>query len=136
MPNTLPLNDPFRMMSLTKHTYLLLLALSLMIAFFGKAIAADFVGAQACIGCHEKAYQDWQGSHHDMSMKHANNESVLGNFDNSKLVAKNKAEKASTFFKRGLQFWVNIKGEDGKFHDYQIKYTFGYTPLQQYMVEF
>ncbi len=31
---------------------------------------------------------------------------------------------------------VNTEGPDGKYHDYQIKYTFGVRPLQQYMVEF
>ncbi len=72
-----------------------------------------------------------------MSMKHADDMSVLGNFNNATLVFKDKSTtKPNTFFKKGLQFWVNIQGEDGKFHDYQIKYTFGYTPLQQYMVEF
>ena len=31
---------------------------------------------------------------------------------------------------------VNTVGPDGSYHDYQIKYTFGIHPLQQYMVEF
>jgi predicted CXXCH cytochrome family protein len=74
-------------------------------------------------------------------MKHADSESVLGNFNNAKLAAGNKSiVKKNTFFKKGgdstPEFWVNIQGEDGQFHDYQIKYTFGYEPLQQYMVEF
>lgn len=76
-----------------------------------------------------------------MSMKHADSESVLGNFNNATLAAEAKsAVKQNTFFKKGAdstpEFWVNIQGEDGQFHDYQIKYTFGYEPLQQYMVEF
>jgi predicted CXXCH cytochrome family protein len=104
-------------------------------------VAADFVGSKACVGCHEKAYQDWQGSHHDMSMKHADDASVLGDFNNATLAFKDKRTiKPNTFFKKGTdstpEFWVNIQGDDGQFHDYQIKYTFGYKPLQQYMVEF
>ncbi|WP_232771372.1 HEAT repeat domain-containing protein [Colwellia sp. 12G3] len=99
--------------------------------------AIEFVGSKACIGCHEKAYQDWQGSHHELSMKHADSKSVLGDFNNATLVAGVKSiVNKSSFFKKGQQFWVNIQGEDGQFHDYQIKYTFGYKPLQQYMVEF
>ena len=31
---------------------------------------------------------------------------------------------------------VNTEGPDGADHDYEIKYTFGVRPLQQYMVEF
>lgn len=84
---------------------------------------------------------DWQGSHHDMSMKHANSESVLGDFNHATLISEDKnTVKNNTFFKKGAdsapEFWVNIKGDDGQFNDYQIKYTFGYEPLQQYMVEF
>ncbi|TYK64855.1 multiheme c-type cytochrome [Colwellia echini] len=100
-------------------------------------IAAEFTGSKTCVNCHEQAYKDWQGSHHDMSMKHADKASVLGDFNNVSLKSDDKnISKPSTFFKKGDEFWVNIQGEDGKFHDYQIKYTFGYTPLQQYMVEF
>ena len=43
-----------------------------------QAIAADFVGSKTCVSCHEKATQDWQGSDHDMSMKHADSKSVFG----------------------------------------------------------
>lgn len=124
-------------MKLIPKLSILVVLLYLNVLISSTVTAADFVGSKACINCHEQAYQDWQGSHHDMSMKHANNKSVLGDFDSVILTSQNnKSVKLSTFFKKGTQFWVNIKGDDGKFHDYQIKYTFGYEPLQQYMVEF
>ncbi|KGJ97929.1 ammonia-forming cytochrome c nitrite reductase subunit c552 [Colwellia psychrerythraea] len=125
------------MINLPKYTYSLLLVFAFNFISSEHSDAAEFVGSKACIGCHEKAYQDWQGSHHDMSMKHADSDSVLGDFNNASLASKdNKTTKVSSFFKKGRQYWVNIQGEDGQFHDYQIKYTFGFTPLQQYMVEF
>ena len=72
-----------------------------------------------------------------MSMKHADSKSVLGDFNNATLATKVKSTiNNNTFFRKNQQFWVNIQGEDGQFNDYQIKYTFGYQPLQQYMVEF
>ena len=40
------------------------------------------------------------------------------------------------FFRRDGKFMVNTEGPDGQNHDYEIKYTFGVDPLQQYMVEF
>jgi predicted CXXCH cytochrome family protein len=64
-----------------------------------------------------------------MSMKHADEESVSADFNNARL-------GENRFYKKVDQYWVNIKGPDGKFNDYQIKYTFGFEPLQQYMVEF
>jgi len=113
--------------------WLILSVFSFYILMANLSFAADFVGAKQCQTCHQDQYQGWKGSHHEKSMQHANNESVLGDFDQVNF-------QSNKFFKKGAdaapEFWVNIKGDDGKFHDYQIKYTFGYTPLQQYMVEF
>jgi predicted CXXCH cytochrome family protein len=122
-------------------TLLLLLGIPIKILYFIFSIiiltfsvnASEYLGAKQCQTCHQEQYQAWQGSHHYMSMQHASNTSVLANFDN--ITFDDNAE-INRFYRKGEQFWVNIKGEDGKFHDYQIKYTFGYTPLQQYMVEF
>ncbi|MBE7215922.1 deca-heme c-type cytochrome [Shewanella benthica] len=95
--------------------------------------AADFVGTETCIDCHQTEYQDWQGSDHDMSMRHADVDSVRGNFNDFTLM---HDDLANRFFTKGEQYWVKIAGNDGKLNDYQIKYTLGYDPLQQYMVEF
>ncbi len=125
---------------LKKSSTFFILALMLLVLILISSLqsmAADIVGSKACMGCHEKAYQAWQGSHHELSMKHADSQTVLGDFNNTTLASQNNiSEKSATFFKKGQQFWVNIKGDDEQFHNYQIKYTFGYTPLQQYMVEF
>ena len=103
------------------------------VIFQHNSTAAEFVGSKQCQSCHQQEFKAWQGSHHDMAMKHAGEKSVLGDFNNFSF--KNAGE-INKFFKKGQQFWVNIVGPDGKFHDYQIKYTFGFEPLQQYMVEF
>jgi len=42
----------------------------------------------------------------------------------------------SRFFKKDGKFFINTQGDDGVNHDYEVKYTFGFTPLQQYLVEF
>ncbi len=42
----------------------------------------------------------------------------------------------STFFRRDGRFYVNTDGPDGRPADFEIKYTFGVTPLQQYLVAF
>ena len=112
---------------------LILSVFSIYILLVKFSFAAEYVGAKQCQTCHQEQYQAWQGSHHEKSMQHTNNDSVLGDFNQVNF-------QSNKFFKKGSEsapeFWVNIKGEDGQFHDYQIKYTFGYTPLQQYMVEF
>ncbi|WP_295902523.1 multiheme c-type cytochrome [uncultured Vibrio sp.] len=93
----------------------------------------SFVGSDACIDCHQSQVTAWQGSHHDMAMKHAAEDSVLGDFDDHTVEYQGQPNR---FFRKGDEFWVNIQGPDGGFHDYQIRYTFAFEPLQQYMVEF
>ncbi|MFM2599677.1 tetratricopeptide repeat protein [Vibrio fortis] len=94
---------------------------------------ATFVGSEACIDCHKNEVEAWQGSHHDMAMKHADKTSVLGDFDDVRVMHEGKENR---FFQKEKEYWVNIEGPDGQFHDYKISYTFAFEPLQQYMVEF
>jgi predicted CXXCH cytochrome family protein len=58
---------------------------------------------------------------------------VLGNFDGATFTY---AGVTSTFSKRDGQFFVRTDGHDGQLTDFQIKYTFGVYPLQQYLVMF
>lgn len=92
-----------------------------------------YVGSEACIDCHKKETEAWQGSHHDMAMRHADAESVLGDFDDHTFTFEGKPNR---FYRKGEEYWVNIQGPDGEWHDYKITYTFAWEPLQQYMVEF
>ncbi|WP_045407595.1 multiheme c-type cytochrome [Vibrio jasicida] len=92
-----------------------------------------YVGSEACIDCHKKETEAWQGSHHDMAMRHADAESVLGDFDDHTFTFEGKPNR---FYRKGSEYWVNIQGPDGEWHDYKISYTFAWEPLQQYMVEF
>lgn len=98
-----------------------------------EVVQARFIGNETCIDCHQVEVEAWQGSHHDMAMRHADSESVLGNFDNQAVEHQGKANR---FYRKGDEYWVNIQGPDGQWHDYKISYTFGWVPLQQYMVEF
>jgi tetratricopeptide (TPR) repeat protein len=58
---------------------------------------------------------------------------VLGDFNNAEFT---RFDEKTRFFRDGKKFMVNAEGPDGEYHDYEIKYTFGIRPLQQYMVEF
>ena len=94
---------------------------------------ATYVGAVACGGCHASELQAWQGSHHDLAMQVASEQTVLGDFADVKF---RSAGQATTFFRRDGGYFVNTDGPDGKLADYVIKYSFGITPLQQYLIEF
>ncbi len=92
-----------------------------------------YVGGSTCIECHQKEYDDWKGSDHDLAMDEANAETVVGDFSGVDLVRNEKTHKC---YKKGEDFFVITDGPEGEMQEYQIKYVFGHYPLQQYLVEF
>jgi predicted CXXCH cytochrome family protein len=92
-----------------------------------------FVGDQTCRTCHANEYKAWTGSGHFKAMLPAGDSTVRGDFNNKTLVADGVT---SHFFKKDGKFYINTQGEDGQNHDFEVKYTFGYYPLQQYLIEF
>lgn len=93
---------------------------------------ASFVGRATCAECHSAQHDLWLGSHHDRAMELATDSSVLGDFSNTTF---ERFGITTRFFRRDGKYYVNTEGPDGKYHDYEVKYTFGVDPLQQYMVE-
>ena len=93
---------------------------------------ATFVGRRACADCHVEQSQRWQASQHDRAMETASAESVLGDFDD---VSFEHLGRRTRFFRRGTAFFVEADGEDGGPAEFEIAYTFGVEPLQQYLVE-
>jgi predicted CXXCH cytochrome family protein len=94
--------------------------------------AATHLGASACAQCHPKETGAWRGSQHDRAMQVAGEATVLGDFANAKF---GHAGVTSTFFRRNGKFYVNTDGPEGKLADFEIRYTFGVAPLQQYLIE-
>ncbi len=96
-------------------------------------VQPGYLGSERCGACHQQEFQDWQHSHHDLSMQHASAATVLGDFNN---IVFTVAGQQSRFYKKADAFFVRTAGPGGKLADYQILYTFGITPLQQYIVSF
>lgn len=96
-------------------------------------VAAQYVDESSCAGCHEAQHKAWTGSHHDLAMQEASEQTVLGDFRNTRFTY---AGVTSRFFRRDGKFFVNTDGADGKLADFQIKHAFGVYPLQQYLIEF
>jgi tetratricopeptide (TPR) repeat protein len=92
-----------------------------------------FVGRAACAACHAREDSLWRGSHHDLAMQPATAATVLGDFKSAKYT---HFGVTSTFTTRDGKFFVNTDGPDGAMHDYEIAYTFGVYPLQQYLIAF
>lgn len=103
----------------------------LLLCTAGQAQEASYVGSQSCKGCHQDQFTLWQGSHHDWAMKPANANSVLGNFEQTRF---NHYGLETRFFKRGDDFYVRTDNSAGQLQDFKIDYTFGFYPLQQYLI--
>jgi predicted CXXCH cytochrome family protein len=97
------------------------------------AFAATFVGSEACAGCHQAQAKLWGGSHHKQAMDHATEASVLGNFGDASF---EYYGVRSRFFRKDGKFLVETDGPDGALATFEVKYTFGVYPLQQYLIEF
>jgi Flp pilus assembly protein TadD len=94
---------------------------------------AIFVGREQCVDCHDEAYEQWQGSDHDNAMDIANEQTVLGDFNDAEFEADGVI---SRFYKQGDEHFVFTEGPGGDMAEFEVRYTFGVEPLQQYLVPF
>ncbi|TQV70508.1 tetratricopeptide repeat protein [Exilibacterium tricleocarpae] len=92
-----------------------------------------YVGSGECASCHRQQYDLWRNSHHDLAMARATPATVLGNFDNARFTY---YDEVTRFYRRNGDFFVKTRGENGEDHEFQVLYTFGVEPLQQYLVAF
>jgi tetratricopeptide (TPR) repeat protein len=95
--------------------------------------APAFVGSASCEECHQAAFRKWRGSHHERAMDVASEKTVLGDFADAMFTNRGVT---SRFYRRGGKFYVHTEGPDGKPGEFEIAYTFGVKPLQQYLVPF
>ncbi|CAN7685888.1 tetratricopeptide repeat protein [Pararhizobium sp. LjRoot238] len=99
----------------------------------GPPAAAAFVGSETCSGCHDTEANLWRGSQHKHAMDHATEQSVLGDFSDARF---DYYGVQSRFFRKDGKFLVETDGPDGKPANFEIKYTFGVDPMQQYLIAF
>jgi len=94
---------------------------------------ATFVGRAECARCHANETKAWTGSHHDKAMTEATEATVRGDF--SGITFQGDGMKAR-FFRDASKFLIETEGPDGKTAVFQVAYTFGWDPLQQYLIRF
>jgi predicted CXXCH cytochrome family protein len=96
-------------------------------------LEATYVGRDTCARCHAEQLRAWTGSDHDLAMDPATEQTVLGDFNDREFTYNGVT---SRMFRDGQKFLMTTDGADGKLETFSIKYTFGWRPLQQYLVEF
>ena len=95
--------------------------------------ATAYVGTARCADCHAAETAAWRGSHHDRAMEVPSPESVLGNFDDARF---EHFGVTSRFFRRDGRYLVETEGADGEPAEFEVAWTFGVDPLQQFLVRF
>jgi tetratricopeptide (TPR) repeat protein/nitrate/TMAO reductase-like tetraheme cytochrome c subunit len=102
--------------------------------YFGQPIdtTSSYVGRESCASCHQDQVDLFRGSHHDLAMDVATDQSVLADFADQTI---EHYGVSSRMFRDGERFMVHTEGPDGEMADFEVKYVFGVEPLQQYMVE-
>jgi predicted CXXCH cytochrome family protein len=92
----------------------------------------QYVGSQACSGCHVAQTKAWSGSDHAWAWKRPDNASVLGNFDDASFT---HGGRTTRFYKRDGKFFIETESADGKDREFDVKFAVGVEPLQQYLLE-
>ncbi|MBV8189911.1 MAG: tetratricopeptide repeat protein [Alphaproteobacteria bacterium] len=93
---------------------------------------SSFVDNGTCVQCHQAAAKAWSQSHHAHAMAKATPATVLGDFSGKDFEHKGVR---SRFFTKDGKYVVRTQGADGKPADFEIAYTFGVDPLQEYLIE-
>lgn len=95
--------------------------------------AATYAGSNTCQACHAKEYNDFLKSDHAHAMDSATQQTVKANFNNSSF---NYFGTVASFYTKANRFFVRTTDTSGAQKEFEIAYTFGHTPLQQYVVAF
>lgn len=110
----------------------LILALVLFAASSTSQAQAGFVSSDECGSCHDAEYNAWINSHHGWSLRGATSANILGDFNDASIEI---GGVTTLFSRRSDKHYVKTENGHGAPTEYEIKYTVGVEPLQQYLVE-
>ena len=94
--------------------------------------APEFAGSESCAGCHAVQYTDWLGSHHELAMQTAGPQTVLGDFEDTTV---EYFGVTSRMYRDGDRRIMRTTNASGDLEDFEVSYTFGVEPLQQYLTD-
>lgn len=95
------------------------------------ALPSGYAPESACQECHSAEHEAHAASHHARAMAVATPASVRGRFDDSVF---SKSGISARFFARDGRYYVHTQGPQGALGDFEVRYTFGYEPLQQVLL--
>ncbi|NQD59445.1 tetratricopeptide repeat protein, partial [Pseudomonas sp. CM25] len=96
-------------------------------------LASEYVGSDTCQNCHAEEYEHWRQSHHFSAIAEASDETVKGDFNNSRFTYNGIT---SRFYRKNGAFYVLTDKASGELEEFKVTHTFGTYPLQQYLIDF
>ena len=99
----------------------------LMLAALGDVLA----DVSDCAGCHAGEVRQWSDSQHAAAMAPATPDTVAGNFSGGRF--SDNAVQVS-FQSEDDRYVIRVQ-EGGDTREWQVRYTFGVYPLQQYLID-
>jgi tetratricopeptide (TPR) repeat protein/ssDNA-binding Zn-finger/Zn-ribbon topoisomerase 1 len=93
----------------------------------------DYLGAKTCAECHSEAHEKWSDSHHFHAMEIPSEKTVRADFNGSTFENYGITTK---FFRDGGKYMVKTENQKGEMEAFEVAYTFGWEPLQQYLIKF
>jgi len=97
------------------------------------AAAAGFVGSEKCRTCHQPEYELWKDSNHRHAMEVASETQRAWGFNNATFEHRGIVSRSN---RKDGKFFVHTQGPEGVMGDFEITHTFGWNPLQQYLIPF
>ena len=90
------------------------------------------ISAEVCSDCHPAQFKAWRESDHFQSMRVADHDAVLGDFSDVRVTFHGIE---SRFFRAGGEHRVETVGASGEPSVFPVRYTFGWRPLQQVLLD-
>lgn len=98
-----------------------------------KATVHTYAGTEKCQSCHKKEFELFKTSDHYHAMDTVSAATVKGDFNNSRFIYHGDT---AFFYQRDGHYFVRTTDSTGVKKEFLISYTFGWRPLQQYLVKF
>lgn len=95
--------------------------------------AASYTGTDKCQACHKKEFDLFKTSDHFHAMDTVSPATVKADFNNSSFIY---SGDTAFFYTKNNQYFVKTTDSTGVKKEFAISYTFGWQPLQQYLVKF
>lgn len=107
----------------------LLFVLSVALPLQGQS-EGDYTGAKACAKCHASIHHEWEESRHSRMIQPATNQSVIGDFEQGKVVL-----RGATYLLqfRDNHYYITEPDLTGKPWEHRIEYTLGDRRFQHYL---